>query len=144
MAGLYDTFKTDADLEKTGVWIDYSTFGVRLAFAGGSNRKYLQMTEKRLKPLRQAIQAGTLDDERARKIFIDIYAECIVLDWQTEIDGEMRQGIEGPDGELLPFNLENVKKTLTNLPNLFNDIRTQAEMISNFRQKELEAEAGNS
>jgi hypothetical protein len=141
---LYSNFQTDPNLEKTGVWIDYGTFRVLLAFAGGANKRYLSLMDKKFKPLRQAIQAGTLDNDRAQKMLMDLYAEAVILDWETIYEDVPQQGIEGPKGELLPFTVENVKLTFLNLPNLFFDLKTQSEMISNFRIRELEAEAGNS
>ena len=141
---LYSNFQTDPNLEKNGVWIDYGTFRVLLAFAGGANKRYLSMMDKKFKPLRQAIHAGTLDNDRAQKMLMELYAEAVILDWETIHEDKPQRGIEGPNGELLPFTVENVKMTFANLPNLFLDLKTQSELISNFRIRELEAEAGNS
>lgn len=141
---LYSNFQTDPNLEKGGVWIDYGTFRVLLAFAGGANKRYLSMMDKKFKPLRQAIQAGTLDNDRAQKMLMELYAEAVIIDWETIHEDKPQRGIEGPSGELLPFTVENVKMTFANLPNLFLDLKTQSELISNFRIRELEAEAGNS
>lgn len=146
---LYKNFQTDPALEKGGVWIDYGDFRVLLAHAGGANKKYINVMDKKFKPLRQAINAGTLDNDRAQKMLMDLYAETIVLDWETiyqAVDDDApspQRGIEGPNGELLPFTIENVKMTFRNLPNVFMDLKTQAEQISNYRVRDLEAEAGN-
>lgn len=149
--GLYDAFETDPDLEKNGIYIDYGDFRVRIAFAGATNKKYSNYSEKQFKPLRHAINAGTIDNERSLNILQDIFAQTIVLDWDTKVGEEedgspiWKQGIEPKTGgDLLPFNKENVKKTFHNLPALFLDIKAQAESISNFRQKEMEADSGNS
>ena len=142
--GLYKTFKTDENLETQGSVLDYGDFQVRIAYAGGANKRYTRYAEEKLKPLNRAIQTGALNEERSRKIMADIYAETIILDWQTIVDEKPVKGIEGPDGEIIEFNVENVKMTLENLPALFNDIQDQANSIAVFRQKDLEDEAKNS
>lgn len=142
--GLYSTFKTDAELETKGSVLDYGDFQIRIAFAGGANKKYTKYAEAKLKPLTRAIETGAVDEERSRAIMADIYAKTIILEWQTIVDDEPKMGIEGPDGELLEFNEQNVKETLIALPHLFTDIQEQANSIALFRQKQLEDEAKNS
>lgn len=142
--GLYDTFETDKSLEVEGVFLDYGDFRVRVAHSGGSNKSYLAQLETKLKPLRRALEAGSISDERAAAIMRQIFAKTIIKDWQTLVDGEWQQGIEARDGSILEFNEENVIATLTALPKLFQDIQEQANSIANFRAKELEAEAKNS
>ncbi len=150
--GLYDTFETDAELEKKGVILDYGDFRVRIAFAGGSNKKHVAYSEKKFKPLRHAINSGAIDNDRASLVLYDIYAETIILDWETKVGK-----IEGTDednwvvgiepkggGDLLPVTKPNIIQTFKNLPALFNDIKVQAESISNFRTKEMEDDSGNS
>ena len=52
-------------------------------------------------------------------------------------------GIEGREGDILPFNKEEVQKVFISLPNLFIDIQEQAQSIANFRKSELEDDSGN-
>lgn len=141
--GMYNIFQTDSDLETDGVWLDYGDFRVRISSAGQGNKKYVQYAEKALKPVRRAMQAGALSNERSLAIMSDIYAKTIVLDWQVKSDNEWKEGIEGPDGEILPVNYENIRMTFEKLPNLFMDIQEQAGSIANFRRVETEADSGN-
>jgi len=142
--GMYDVFETDEDLETSGIYLDYGDFKIKIASAGQGNKKYVRYAEKALKPVRKAMQAGALSNERSQAIMSDIYAKCIVLDWQTLVDGEYKSGLETREGEIIPFNYENVKQVFMDLPNLFIDIQEQANSIANFRKAELEDEAGNS
>lgn len=143
--GLYDQFQTDENMEREGVLLDYGDFKIRIAYAGGANKKYLNYAEVKLKPLSRGIKAGTISNERANAVMLDIFARTVVLDWFTRKEKEnFVQGIEGPDGDILPFNEDNVKMTLTALPKLFADIQDQANQMSNFRQEVLEDEAKNS
>lgn len=141
--GMYDIFQTDEDLEVSGIWIDYGDFRVKIASAGQGNKKYVRYAEKALKPVRRAMQAGALSNERSLSIMSDIFAKTIVIDWQVKVEGNWKTGIEGPDGEIIPFNYDNVKKVFEDLPNLFIDIQEQANSIANFRKIELEEDSGN-
>ena len=141
--GMYDIFEADENLETSGIWIDYGDFRVKIASAGQGNKKYVRYAEKALKPIRRAMQAGALSNERSMAVMSDIYAQTIVLDWQVKVDNEWKTGIEGREGEILPFNKEEVQKVFTSLPNLFIDIQEQAQSIANFRKSGLEDDSGN-
>lgn len=141
--GMYDTFETDPNMEQEGVFLDYGDFRVRIAHAGQGNSKYVKYAEKKLKPVRKAMEAGALGNERSMAIMIDIYSESIILDWQVRDGDEWKSGIEARDGSVMKFTKENVENTLRALPNLFLDIQQQAQSIANFRRADLESEAGN-
>lgn len=142
--GMYDVFETDENLESSGIFIDYGDFRVKIASAGQGNKAYVRYAEKKLKPVRKALDAGALSNERSQALMAGIYAKTIILDWQLLVDGEWRQGIEGREGDVLPFNEENVEATLKALPRLFTDIQEQAMSLANFRKQELEDEGKNS
>jgi len=146
--GMYDTFETDPQLEASGVWLDYGDFRVLLASAGQGNKAYVRYAEKKLKPVRRALESGALSNERSQALMSDIYAKTIILSWET-MQGEgdkraMKVGIEGRDGKILPFNETNVEEALLNLPRLFTDLQEQAASLANFRKGELEDEGKNS
>lgn len=146
--GMYDTFETDPTREQEGVFLDYGDFRIRVAHAGQGNKRYVAYAEKALRPVRQAMNAGALSNERSLSIMADVYAKTIVLDWQVAQKNEdgtisWKTGIESRDGTVLPFNTQTVETTLKALPNLFSDIQQQASSIANFRRAELEDESGN-
>lgn len=141
--GMYDVFETDEALEANGVWIDYGDFRVLLASAGQGNKNYVRYAEKKLKPVRRALESGALSNERSQALMADIYAKTIVLSWETQQDGKMKAGIEDSEGKIIPFNEANVEATLKALPRLFMDLQEQAASLANFRKGELEDEAKN-
>jgi len=141
--GMYDIFETDEDLENAGIWLDYGDFRIKVASAGQGNKKYVRYAEKALKPIRRAMQAGAVSNERSMAIMSDIYAKTIVLDWQVKGEEGWKAGIEGREGEVLPFNKDEVQKVFEALPNLFIDVQEQANSISNFRKAEIEEDSGN-
>ncbi len=147
---MYDNHQTSAQLERKGVWVDYGGFRVCIAKAGGANRKYLQMVERETKPVRRAMQAGTLSEERAKPIMIKVFSETIVTGWQVFIEdekhedgGDWKDGIEQPDGSLGKFTKEGVGKALTDLPAVFNMIKSDAMSDDIYLATVREEEAGN-
>ncbi len=146
--GLRKLFKTDERVENDGVVLDYGDTRIRIARAGGANKRYAKLLDKMTKPIRRAIAAGTLDNERAMEILMEAYAKTVVLGWETRADDQWVPGISpadaGVDGKnLLPLTPENCLLVFKNLPDLFQDVRQQAESISLFRAELDEAAAGN-
>lgn len=140
---LYDQFKTNEKLEQEGILVDYGSFRVRIARAGGSNKKFQKIAEAKLKPYRRALQTETMDNERSMEILREVYAEAVVLAWETKVDDKWKSGIEGSDGEIMPFNTGNVLKTFNALPDLFTDIKDQADRAALFRENILEEDSKN-
>ena len=134
MAGAYELFKTDENLETKGVNLNYGDFSIRVARAGGANKKYAKVFEAKIRPFRRAIQTDTMDPEVDRRIMAEVYAETVIIGWK---------GMKGQDGKELAFNKANVVKVLTDLPDLFADIIGQANQVSVFRADEAEVDAKN-
>ncbi len=154
MSSLYESFKTDPDLEIKGINLDYGNSLITVARAGGSNKKFLKVLERLMKPYRRAIQTETMDNAVATTLLHKAYAEAIVLRWETrkpattdkdgkEVEGKMVVGIEGPDGNVLPFTADNITQTFDNLPDLFADVQEAASKASLYRATVLEEDAGN-
>jgi hypothetical protein len=130
---MYDQFKTDEDMEKDGIWVDYGNFRVRVGYAGGANKKFAKEMEKLARPYRRAIATSNLPDETAEDIMRVAYARAIIKAWETKVDDEFESGIESPDGEMLEFNVENVHDTLKALPKLYADLQEQANSWALFK-----------
>lgn len=149
---MYKLFKTDTNLEKGGIIIDYGDFRVTIARAGGANKRFAKMLEAMTKPYRRAMQTDTMDNEKAIDIMREVYANAVILLWEVRVptgkDGKDEykwiKGIEAPDGaDPLPYTKENVADALRALPDLFMDLQEQAAKVSLFRETILEDEAGN-
>lgn len=143
MSGLYSTFKTNEQFETEGVWLEYGFLDddeskpirIKIARAGGQNKAFTKALEKATKPHRKALQAGMLDDKIADRLYKDVFAATVVLDWMNVTD---------PDGNELVFTKENVLKVFSDLPDLFMDLREQASNVSLFRDEIRENDLGNS
>ena len=145
--GIYQQFGTDKNLEKSGIVIDYGDFRVTVARAGSANSKFVRTHEFLTKPVRRLIDQDLLPVDKQQEINRALYAKAVVLNWEvkeTKGDKETwKQGIEGPDGSILPFNEENLIATFAALPDLFLDIQVQSSKMKLFMAAEREADAKN-
>lgn len=141
---MYRNFRTDDSLEKEGIVLDYGTFRVTIARAGGANKRFAQLLDAKAKPYRRAIATETLDNEKGSELLREVYAEAVIRKWETKAeDGSWQEGVEQEDGSVAPYSKAAVLKALTDLPDLFMDIQEQAQKVSLFRKSVREAEAGN-
>ena len=143
MHSLFKTFKTDKSLEKNGIWLDYDDFKVKIGRAGGDNRAYLKAVDRKFSPHRRSIQSGFFSEEKAQKLLQEVYAETVILDFETKKDGKFVKGIPTESGEILPVNAGNVASLLEALPDFFKDIQVCAEQQANFRVEGLEKDVKN-
>lgn len=131
---LYDTFATNKDLETGGVWLDFGGPRIKVARAGPSNVRYIALMTERTRSLQAQIRTDTLDNDKANEVLLSVYVDCIILDWENVTD---------QSGRVLEFNKSNVKKVLTDLPDLFAMIQEHAQRLANFRAQKAEDEAKN-
>lgn len=137
---LYKQFKTDSNLEKDGIIIEYGQtdqgkpIQIKIARAGGANTAYSRVLEAKVKPYRRQIQNETIERETMTSIMREVYAETVVIGWSN---------VQNAEGEDLEFNRENVIQLFTDLPELFEDIQSQANNVAIFRETILEEEAKN-
>lgn len=154
MTSMYEQFKTDAELERNGVEIDYGDFRVTVARAGGANKRFARVLESKSKPYRRAIQTETMNLELSIGLLREVYAEAIILRWETKVNEEWLIGIEPPpdvdleaveltNEGLLAFTRDNIVEVFTLLPDLFQDLQEQAQKIAMYRSHILDIDAGN-
>lgn len=133
--GTYGAFGTDESLEKKGIEIDYGDAGTFLvARAGGANKKFQKMVEQKFRPYRRQVQAGTMDNDVADRLLAEVFASTVLIDWD---------GVTDEQGEEMACTAENAVKLFTDLPDLFSDLREQAQEASNFQALEVENDLGN-
>lgn len=130
--GIYALFTTDKDLEKEGFALEYGTATFIIARAGGANKKYQSLMERKMRPYRSAINAGTMDESTAEKLLAEAYADAVILAWD---------GVTDAEGEELAFTRENVVQVLLDLPDLFRDIQEQSQRVANFIKESVEEDA---
>lgn len=127
---LYGQFKTDDALEKSGIILDYgpnskgNPMQIRIARAGGTNVAFSKAFERHSKPYRRMFQTGVVDENISRQVMLSVYTDSVILGWEN---------IEDEAGNDLGFTVDNVKKVLTDLPDLFSDIIEQSKVAALFR-----------
>lgn len=141
MPSLYKLFKTDEKSEQEGITVEYMVEAdqppvrIRIARAGGSNSRYARVFEAKVKPYRRQLAAGTLDEQTSRRLYAEVYADSVVLGWENLTDDK---------DQPIPFNRENCVKILMDLPELADELRTQATRIAPFRAEvNQESDTGN-
>ena len=93
-------FKADRTAEDEGVWValDGDDSGARVKLARIGNRRYREAMQRRMKPFRRALRAGTLEEATAERVTAEVLAETV-----TSITGDYRLTL--PDGVNLAGNL---------------------------------------
>jgi hypothetical protein len=136
-------YETDTKVEKEGVIVEYAPgIEIRIARAGGANKKFAKVMTRLARPHRRAIQTNSISEEILTNMFITAYAQTIVLDWKGFTKDLITH--DDADAEIeLDFNQENVEAVLHAQPNLFKDIQETADNIAVFRAEILESDSGN-
>lgn len=147
---LYQQFKTDESLEKTGILLEYGTTSdgkpivIRIARAGGSNRAYERRMEAEVKPYRRQIQNETIENAVVNRLLRKVYAETVVLGWENvELPVLDKDGQPTSEMKPAPFTVENCVRLFEDLPDLFRDIQEQSQRAALFRAEVREADGKN-
>ena len=148
MPKMYEMFSTDGSLEQNGIYLEYPELGFRIkvARAGGANKKFQRVLETRSKPYKRAISMGLFTNDQATDLLLEAYLDAVILGWEVAgtSEDEWTPGIENPeDGPPLEPTRANIRAALKALPELFNDVQDQAAQAAMFRTSIREANAGN-
>lgn len=157
MTSPYKLFKTNPDAEVNGTVINYGDEAwFRVARSGGANKKYLAAMTDRLKPFRRQIQTETMDEKVADRLVLEVFVDTVLLGWGSyverpvvggkpdEVERVSRDGIiEGPEGEDITFGRDSALKVLTDLPELFRELRAESERLGTFATVTKEVDAKN-
>lgn len=140
----YEMYSADKSKETGGIWLDFGSFRIKVARAGGSNVAFAKCVEEKTRPYRRAIDQGVMDPKRGDELLAEVFAEVIVLDWQVKKDdGELVQGMHTPEGDIAPFTRDNVKNVFIDLPELFQQVQNETAKLANFRKEAVKAEGKN-
>jgi hypothetical protein len=145
---LRKTFKTDRTAEVEGVWLEVAVndhngkpIRIRISRMSASNKRYTKELNKVTKPHQSAIQNDALDNDLARKMLQEVFADTVLLDWDNLPKSELT-GNEA-DEELLEFNRENALALFAELPDLYDDWESRAQKSAAFREQERETAGKN-
>lgn len=137
---LFKQYKTDSAKEATGARIvkghndDGSEIVFLIARTGKGNTAYKLASERAFKGKRDAIKKGTLSNDEAETILLDLFCGHILKGWENVTDEQ---------GAGIPFSAENAKKLMLELPDLYEELTQESNDISNFLDSNREADAKN-
>jgi hypothetical protein len=142
---MYEAFLTNPDLEKNGVILDFGNFRVTIARAGGFNQMYQKVATEVFRPVRRAVDSGTLPDEQARALLAEVYSRAVIKRWETMIDGQWQAKLAMLDGTFVDYSPQAVASLLKmpEFADLFAMIMNDATKNDLFRREIREAEAKN-
>lgn len=140
---LFNQFETDPQLEKNGIRVEYVTGEEQegekpatfiIARAGGANVAYDNMMDQRLKPLRRRLQSDNVSNKELEVITREVVAATVVKGWEN---------VKDKKGNPIEFSVNAAIELFKALPDLYEDIRQQANKASLYRAANLEAAAKN-
>lgn len=137
---LYKNFKTDPEIEKKGIWIEFGqnsegkTIRILIARAGGANEQFFKRSDVVTKPFRRQIQNETIDRQTVTRLNQEVFAETVVLGWEN---------MEDENDQPLVFNKQNCLKVFKDLPDVWSDVFAEAQRAANYRAEIREEDAKN-
>ena len=135
MTSIFELYGTDKELEKNGVWIEYPGGEMfKVARIGTNESAYGKLLRQKTKHLRRKIETDTLDVDVLSKIMMDVFVQTSLLDWKN---------VNGSDGKAIDFNRENALELMRRLPDLFDDLHTQAQALSTFQKEAVDKDSKN-
>ena len=152
---LYNTFESDADLEREGITVNFGSVKFTIARAGGRNKAFKETFQSKVKKHRTQIDNETMSDEMADQIMAESYAEAIILGWWTRKEDEngdpiLKKGeeqwddvIENVDGKRVKYSIPECVTLLRDLPDLFVTLQSYAQKAGNYRKELEEEDEGN-
>ena len=125
---------------KDAVTLDYGTnedgspISFTVARMNRFNKKYVKALERITKPYRRQLELETLDEKLAESLFIEVFAESILIDWN---------GVQDEEGKTIAYSKQNAAKLLELLPELYDDLKDKATRAGTFREEAAEEDVKN-
>lgn len=145
---LRKTFKTDKNAEIDGVWIEVGMndhngkpIKILLSRMSTTNTRYTKKLNAVTRPHQAAIQNDAMDNDLARKMLQEVFAETVLLGWENLPKSELTGNEDDKDD--LPFTPETAMELFGEMPDLYDDWERRAQKGSAFREAERTATTKN-
>ena len=120
-----NNFKTDAQLEQNGVWVDFIGAS-KIKIASLDNPHYLQRLLQARKDRTLNLEDDSFISEDARHALAQIYVDTILLDWEGFSE----------NGEALPYSKDKALEVLLSIKPLFAAVTKAANDEALYRQQQ--------
>lgn len=117
-------FKMDNSLETNGIWLKYGKTRFLVRRFGGENDLFAKAMAKYHKPYARQMELGTLDDKQKLEILAKVFSSACLVKWEN---------VEA-DGKPLECNFQNSVDLLLALPDLFDALYREANVMSNYKE----------
>lgn len=144
---LRNQFETNKSKESDGVAIVFgqNSDGTNPTFIisrmSRANQKYTKTLEAVTRPYRRQMDLGTLSNDIAEKLFLEVFVKTILKDWQNISLSDVTGNAD--DEGYAPFTIENATKLMTALPELYDDLQAQAKSAALFKDESVSTESKN-
>lgn len=144
MRNPYEIYETKKDFETDGKWINYPSWRIKIARAGGKNSNFIKVRDEVARK-NDITNLGSEDAEVVESLYAEIYAKAIIKDWEVkdEKTGEWKRGLflkdENDEIKVVEPTTQNIIQCFSDLPDLFDDVIRRSNQIQTF-QKEKDDE----
>lgn len=147
MKSLRTAFKTSKKLETEGITFEVADTRLVLARAGGANEKYNAAMTAIAEKHKRAIANNLLSDPVQRRMLYEVYAEHVVLKWETNIGTDEKpewvSGIRDDNDKIIEASFENIVAAFHDMPDFFLEVKATAEGAQYYRESLIKGIAGN-
>lgn len=137
MAGFFDRYATDRNLEEEGVWVDYGD-GLRVQVRRLNSKFSRDYRRKLEKPYAGQFRGREMPDAISEEMLNKQLAHAIVVNWEGVPDPDDKTG-----KKTLPCNPDNVLRMMKEFPDFRDDILTAAMEKTTFQKEDVEVQEGN-
>lgn len=132
----FGVYATDHDLEQDGIRVKLdadSDMWFEIRRSGGANHAYDRAVQRNSKQYQRQLARGILaNDVAEREIIRPAFIHACMIGWH---------GIRDESGKEIPYSDEACKTLFTELPDIYDMLREQANELSNFRIREQQETA---
>lgn len=144
-------FKTEQKVEQDGFWFEAAIneangkpIRFKIARAGGGNKAFTKAFEVASKPYRAILNMkgdSPAKNEAAEKVMLETFVNAVLVDWDNVPKADVTG--KASDKGVAEYSAENAKALMKELPDLHRLLNSEAENADNYREAQVEANAGN-
>ena len=147
MSTFLEQFGSDATLENDGVWVPFDGFRVKLAANSPNNIELQAAMNESIEWARNEFNVQNINNlppKQNIQFSAKLYAKGYVRDWQTEVEGKFKKGIDLGGKTLAKVTPENIEKALIQAHRFIQVLTIKSASIKMYQNEKWEADVKNS